>query len=344
MRCSKRFLIIFISFALLSSFSLLSCTQDLQESEKVKNIESITASDTSEKEAEEIEVQGDTSIEIVVTIAPLAEFVEAIAGNKVNVTVMVPPGASPHTYEPRQSQLVSLSNASVYVKVGTPVEFEISWLPKIKEMNESMLIVDCSESIVLIDGGHDHDGGHGHESEDDHHNGEDGVDEHSHEGLHDPHIWLSLKNASIMVKNIYGKLVEIDPLSEDYYRDNMDAYLKDIEDLDKEIETMFMGIDNKKFMVYHDSWAYFAKDYDLIQIPIEKDGKEPTPKGLKDLIDQAEREEIKVIFASPEFNISSAEVIAEEIGAAVILISPLAGDYLDNMRNISKEISKNFKP
>jgi zinc transport system substrate-binding protein len=338
MRCAKRCIIIFISLVWISSFSLLSCTQGLQESQRVNNTDSIAASETSEKAAEEIEVEENIPMEIAVTIPPLAEFVEAITGNRANVTVMVPPGASPHTYEPRQSQLVSLSNAIVYVKVGTPVEFEISWLPKIKEMNERMLIVDCSESIMLIDGGN------GHEHEDDHPHEEDGGDTHSHEGLHDPHIWLSLKNASVMVKNIYEKLVEIDPINKDYYRENMEVYLKDIEDLDKEIETMFTGIENKKFMVYHDSWAYFAKDYGLTQIPIEKDGKEPTPKGLKELIDQAKREEIKVIFASPEFNISSAEVIAEEIGAAVVLISPLAGDYLDNMRNISKEISKNFRP
>lgn len=335
MRISKKNIIIFILFVLIVSFSFYSCARESNETETAEIISHEAPEEFSAKDTQEGDEQKDNPMEIVVTIPPLLEFVEAITGDKAVVTIMVPPGASPHTYEPMQSQLVSLSGASIYVKVGTPVEFEMSWLPKIKDMNAQMLIADCSKSIILIDAVQ------ADKSENDHPDGED--DDHDHEGLQDPHIWLSLKNASIMVKNIYETVVEVDPSNKDYYKNNMEAYLKELEDLDQQVEIMFSGVENNKFMVYHDAWAYFARDYGLTPIPIEKDGKEPTPRGLKELIDQAKQEEIKVIFASPELNISSANVIAQEIGAVVVLISPLAQDYLENMRNISNEISKNLK-
>jgi len=152
----------------------------------------------------------------------------------------------------------------------------------------------------------------------------------------DPHIWLSPANAKIMVENIYEGLVQIDPENQKYYKKNLDSYLLELDKLDDEIVQTFSGKENKKIIVFHPTWAYFAKDYGIEQIPIEEEGKEPTAKGIEDLISQAKEYNIKVIFASPEFSTKSAWTVAREIGGEVFLVSSLKKDYLENMRKAAE--------
>ena len=264
----------------------------------------------------------DEKPRVVVTILPQAEFIEKIAGDKVSITTMVPPGASPHTYEPRPSQMKEVTEAEMYAKVGTGLDFELVWMPKIIETNPNMLIVDSSEGTHLIEmGAHDN--------------------EHPL-GAKDPHVWLSPKKAIIMVENLYEGLVKIDPDNKEYYTKNKDVYVNSLKELDSTIMQTFSGLKTRKFMVYHDSWGYLAYDYGLEQIPIEKEGKEPTPEGIATLIDQARENNITIIFASPEFEIQTAKTIAEEIDGTVILISPLAKDYIENLKRMSDEISKSL--
>jgi len=229
-------------------------------------------------------------IGVVVSILPQSRFVERIGGDKVQVTVMVPPGASPHTYEPTPSQLVEVSKAKMYAKVGSPVEFELVWMDKIVSANKEMIVVDCSKGVKLMTMEEEHE--HKHEEEHEH------EEEHHHHEGYDPHTWLSPKNAKIMVENIYQGLIQVDPTNQDYYAINKEAYLKELELLDKEIEKILSGKNNRKFMVYHPAWGYFARDYNLEQIPIEAEGKEPTAQGIENLIEQAKKHKINVIFAS----------------------------------------------
>lgn len=259
---------------------------------------------------------------VVVTILPQAEFIEKIAGDKVSITTMVPPGASPHTYEPRPSQMKEVTKAEMFAKVGTGLDFELVWMPKIIETNSNMLIVNSSEGIHLIEmGAHDNE---------------------YQLGGKDPHVWLSPKRAIIMVENLYEGLVKIDPGNKEYYTKNKDVYINSLKELDSTIMQTFSGLKTKKFMVYHDSWGYLAYDYGLEQIPIQKEGKEPTPEGIATLIDQARENNITIIFASPEFEIQTAKTISEEIDGTVILISPLAKDYIENLKRMSDEISKSL--
>jgi len=264
----------------------------------------------------------DEQPSVVVTILPQAEFIEKIAGDKVSITTMVPPGANPHTYEPRPSQMKEVAEAQMYAKVGTGLDFELVWMQKIIETNPNMLVVDSSEGIQLIEMvAHDN---------------EDQL------GGKDPHIWLSPKKAIIMVENLYEGLVKIDPDNKEYYAKNKDVYIDSLKELDRTIMQTFSGLKTRKFMVYHDSWGYLAHDYGLEQIPIKKEGKEPTPEGIANLIDQARENNITVIFASPEFEIQTAKTIAEEIDGSVIMISPLAKDYINNLKRMSDEISKSL--
>lgn len=263
-------------------------------------------------------------INVVVSIIPLAEFAEKVGRVKASVSVMVPPGASPHTYEPTPGQLVKLSKAKLYVKVGSPIEFELVWLDKILSANKDIFVVDASYGIEFMNVVYKHN----HEQNEHHYIGDD------------PHIWLSPKNAKIMVENIYNGFVSIDPDNKEYYSENKRSYLRELDELDLEIEILLADKINRRFMVYHPSWAYFTRDYNLEQIPIEKGGKEPTARSIQFLIEQARIQNIRVIFASPQFNTESAEVIAREIKGQVVLIDPLQKDYITNMKKIARVLSE----
>ena len=263
--------------------------------------------------------RASTKIKIVVSIAPLADFVEQVGGNKVDVVVMVPPGASPHAYEPRPNQLIKLNNADVFVKVGTPVEFELSWMDKIISMNNSMLLINASENLELIFSEHYHLHGEPEQSYD-------------HTETPDPHIWLSPVNAQTMVENIYQGLIKIDPGNRTTYENNKDEFIKKLQTLDVEIKAKLAEKKIRKFMIYHPAWGYFAHQYNLHQIPIEVEGKEPTVKGIQQIIERAKNNNIKIIFASPQFQTASAELIAREINSKLALISPMAKDYISNIR------------
>jgi zinc transport system substrate-binding protein len=275
--------------------------------------------------------EANTKLGVVVTILPQAEFVEAVGGDKVDVTVMVPPGASPHTYEPTPSQMTALAEAKLYAKVGSGVEFELTWMDKLIAQNEDMLIVDCSQGVPLQEmvaaDEHEHEG-------DEH---EEEGHEHEH-GAMDPHIWMSPQNVQIMVRNITDGLIQVDPDNSAYYQQNRDAYLEELAQLDQDIRDGLSGVKNRVFMVYHPAFGYFASCYDLTMLPIEAEGKEPTPAGLQHLIEQAKEHNIRVVFAEPQFNPQSAKVIAEAIDGRVVLINPLARDYIVNMRILTAEL------
>lgn len=308
----------------------------------------------------------DDRVGVVVSIQPVAGFVEAVGGERVRVTVMVPPGASPHTYEPTPKRLKGVTLALMYAKVGSGIEFELEWMDKLTSLNKKMLVVDCSTGIerTAVGGGRPHVHFHGeeaHEMEEDVHemeeeaHGEEARGDHGHgdedpgegqggmagrQAFGDPHIWLSPKNAAVMAGNIYRGLVAVDPEGEAYYGRRRDAFVEELEGLDREIREALSRMRTRKVMVYHAAWSHFTREYGLEEIPIERDGKEATPWGILDLVDIARREGIRVIFASPEFSTRSAEVVAREIGGEVILISPLEKDYAANMRKVAEAFSR----
>jgi len=265
---------------------------------------------------------------VAVSIVPQAGFVEAIGGDRVEVAVMVPPGASPHTYEATPAQMVKLSEAKMYAEVGSPVEFELTSLNKLIAANPDMLVVDCSEGIQLLEMlDHDHD--HDHDNEHDH--------GHEHTGS-DPHIWLSIRNAMVIVQNICTGLVEVDPQNRAYYEQNCAVYLQELGELDSEITEILSGVENRRFIVFHPAWGYFAHDYDLTQIAVEKGGKEPDIEYQIRLIKEAREHDIRVVFLSPQYPTRGAEVIADEIGGRVVLLDPLAKDFIVNMHLVAAAI------
>jgi len=253
------------------------------------------------------EEQSDNQISVIVSILPQKEFVERIGEEKVSVTVMIPPMANPATYEPGPGQLRDLSRAELYVRIGH-IPFEKAWMGEIAAANPDMKILDSSEDIEIIE--------------------------------NDPHIWLSPALVRIQVEHIAGSLIEIDPDNEDYYTRNKESYLRDLDGLDADIRKNLSGISNRKFMIFHPAWGYFAREYGLEQIPIEVEGKEPSASDLMRLVETAKADNITVVFAAPQFNPESARVIAEEIGGTVVSIDPLAEDCAANMRAVSGTLGR----
>jgi ABC-type Zn uptake system ZnuABC Zn-binding protein ZnuA len=158
----------------------------------------------------------------------------------------------------------------------------------------------------------------------------------------DPHTWTSPQNVKIMVKNIYDTLVEFDSSNKDYYKTNYDNFIEEINETDKKIKDILSALPkDSKVMVFHPSWGYFAKDYNLIQVAIEVEGKEPKPKMLQKIIDEAKEENVKAIFTQTEFSDKSANAIANELKIKVIKETPLAKDWSENLIKMANAIANN---
>jgi zinc transport system substrate-binding protein len=206
-------------------------------------------------------------------------------------------------------------------------------MERIIGVNKKMPVVDCSVGVGLIGAGvheevHDEGNNEGHE------------DVARRRAGVDPHIWLSPRNAGIMVNNIYEGLALIDPANSDYYAKNRDRFFAELDVLDKEIERILSKKKTRRVMVYHPAWAYLAREYGLEEVPIERAGKEASPAGIAAVVRQAREYGIKVIFASPEFSTRSAEVVANEIGGRVVLLSPLEKDYIKNLKKVAEALKE----
>jgi zinc transport system substrate-binding protein len=263
----------------------------------------------------------------VVSILPEQTFAQAIGGDKVNITLMVKPGNSPHTYEPKPSQMKAIAKADIYFSIG--VEFEETWLDRFQNQNHDMKIVDISKGVKKI-----HMVEHSHHKE----HSDDKKHAHEHHEEKDPHIWTSPKNVKIIVQNIYNSFVKVDPKNKEYYKSNLDKFLLYVDNLDKDIKKI-LNQPNKRFMVFHPEWGYFAKEYNLIQIPIEVEGKNPKPRELKHLIEEAKEEKIDAIFTSPVFSDAIAKQIANELKIPVIKISSLDKNWGENLMTFAKTIA-----
>jgi zinc transport system substrate-binding protein len=272
---------------------------------------------------------------VIVSILPEKTFVQKIAKDLVEVTVMVEPGSSPHSYEPKSTQMISIAKADIYFSIG--VEFEGVWLEKFKSQNPNLRFINLSENVPKIQMKEEH-----HEEEHGKHENakhEAHKDEHQHEGV-DPHTWTSPKNVAIMAHAIYKSLSEIDPQNEKSYKTNLDEFIKEIEDTDKEIKNALKDIgSNTPFMVFHPSWGYFADAYNLTQISVEVNGKNPKPKEMITIIKEAKEEKVKVIFTQPEFSDKSAQVIAKELNIPVKKISNLDAEWSQNLIYMAKSIA-----
>lgn len=287
---------------------------------------SLLAGCTAHNKAVEIPQGIEKNLTIACTIPPQEEFIRAVGGENIDVLVMVPPGANPHTFEPTPSQISRLEKADLYITLGSGIEFENRWIARISEMFPDLPLVNSSERIPLI---------HGDEH---HHEGKSSADVGEHEAI-DPHIWLSLRNSAEMVNTTCDAMTRLRPLQKENFEQNRDQYLARLSHLDIEIRRVLTNIPTRTILVYHPSFGYFCNDYNLTQISVEENGREPAAQSLANLIDKARTEKISLIFTEPEVSTRGAETLAAEINGKIILISTLSRDYLKNMQNIADRIA-----
>ncbi|MCG8342556.1 MAG: zinc ABC transporter substrate-binding protein [Chlorobiales bacterium] len=281
----------------------------------------------------EVNNRDSVIVPVVTSIVPLSFFVERVGGDYVDVTVMVPPGANPHTYEPTPSQMVALGGAGLFVKAGSGIEFELDWMKKFSALNPDMVVCNASEGFSGIEisthghsHGHDHDHDHGHRH-----------------GSIDPHFWMSPRNGILAARNIERTLAQVDPLHAAEYAENRKKLEAELDQLTQEISRKLDGMKNRAFMVFHPAWGYFAEEFNLKQIAVEKEGKELTPKTMQEVIRQAKRLGIRVVFVSPAFSSLQAETIAREIGGVIQPVDPLSGDYINNLRQAAEAFAESMR-
>ena len=252
---------------------------------------------------------------VYVSIVPQKYFVEKIGGGLVYVSVMVQPGASPATYEPKPRQMVTLSKAKIYFAIGVP--FEKVWLKKIAAANPKMLVIHTQKGIEKKP-----------------------MEADKPNGIKDPHVWLSPSLVMIQALNILSALLEVDPANAPVFEGNYKKFIMEIVSLDAELRGIFASRgENVKFMVFHPAWGYFARSYGLKMIPVESEGKDTKPAGLRRLIEKAKKYDINVIFVQPEFSTKNAEIIAKAIGGQVTFASSLHPNWAGNL----KEVAGKFK-
>jgi len=262
-------------------------------------------------------------IKVVVSIQPQAYFVERVGGGHVDVRVLVGPGQSHATYEPTPQQMVELQRADVYFSIGVP--FEAGLLRKVQGLHDELPMVDMSsdiEGVVRETEPSEHDAGRAHD----------------HRGM-DPHLWMDPSKVKVMAQTASRHLSGLRPQLEPEFQTNLQGFLNDLDSLDARIRNRLSGVPEKTFYVFHPAYGHFASAYGLNQVAVEVEGKEPGPAQLVALIEQAKSDAVSVIIVQPQFAQKSAETIAAAIGAKVLMLDPLARDYLANMEHIAEALA-----
>ena len=248
---------------------------------------------------------------VVVSVLPQAYAVERIAGELARVEVMIPPGASPATYEPTVYQMRAISRADVYVKVGhRNFPFERAWLDRLIAERRDLVVVNASEGLSC--------------------------------NAEDPHFWVSPGGMRTMARNVERALTELLPEHRDRLRQNLAGFLDEIDELDEEIGSMLKDYAGRRFLVFHPAWGCFADAYGLQQVSIENGAKEPGPHELARLIDAARAESTRVIFVQPQSSNRSADELAGEIGAEVVSIDPLKREWPSMLRSMSTALLRSY--
>lgn len=256
-------------------------------------------------------------IGVVVSIGPEVQWVNAVGGDKVNVTLMVPPDDDPHTYEPLPGQLKQVSNAKMYAEIGSPLEFETNYMGKIEAANPNLLIVNCSQGITLMPN----------------------TAENESDTM-DPHDWVDPKDAEVMVNNIYLGLVKVDPSDQAYFEKNRDNYEAQLETLDNYTAQTLKDKKGTDILIFHPAFGYYAKDYNLTQIAVMINDEEPSPQRIALLLNTAKADNITVMYNEPQYDPSYMQSIASQVNGKVLTVNDLDENYLQNMRNVANAFAQ----
>ncbi|MFZ5452972.1 MAG: metal ABC transporter substrate-binding protein [Thermodesulfobacteriota bacterium] len=285
-------------------------------------------------------------IQVVASIVPLGDFCRQLGGDRVQVQVLIPPGASPHVFEPPPSVIARAAQARLFVYIGAGLE---PWAAKLlgSRGTKDLEVVEAVQGLSLIKeaGGHHHNEAAGEKEHPHAPASGTATAHHGHEGHHhaagNPHVWLDPVLAQDICRRISAALIRLDPSHRGYYETRRDHYLKELADLNQEIQKQVASFRIRGFICFHSSFSYFARRYGLQEAGVIEisPGREPTPRHLQRIVAAIKKHGIRVVFAEPQLNPREAEVIAREAGVKVLLLDPVGGrppygeNYLQLMRN-----------
>ncbi|MBR4119420.1 MAG: zinc ABC transporter substrate-binding protein [Bacteroidales bacterium] len=263
--------------------------------------------------------KGNRLPQVAVTILPQKYLLDKIVGDSIQVVCAIPQGGNPEEYATTPRQMKEIATSSLYFKVGE-LGFEKTTLPAIVKNISNIKVVDLSEGLDFITSECSHGG-----------------EEHSHS---DPHYWTSPKGAKLMATNLYNAIVAFDNKNASYYTSNYMQLIHQLEALDREVNSILSAAQCRHFAIFHPSLSYFARDYNLQQLSLEESGKEMTPQRMQQVIEEAIEKGIKTVFIQNEFTPEQVKTFAQEIEASVVVINPLAYNFIEEIREIAYAISK----
>lgn len=267
------------------------------------------------------------AIPVTVSVAPQGHLVEAIGGDRVRVSVMVDPGQSSHTFSPSPRRMSALSDTRLYVKVGHPeYSYERRFLQRLRDNDGDVRLVSMADHAELREL-EDHHHGHGHQ--------------HAHgHGETDPHLWVSPRVMRRSAEAIAEALIALDPDGRGEYQRNLAQLLLEIDALDEELVALLEPLQQRRFLVNHPAWGYFADDYSLTQRAIEHEGKDPSPAQLARLIEEAREAGIRSVIVQPGFSSRGADLIARELDTRTIEVDPMAADWPQSLRTLARALAE----
>ena len=254
---------------------------------------------------------------VISTIDPYQFFIKKIAGDTVEVAVFVPSGVSSHSFEPTSGQVMKLSRADIWFTIGEA--FETKVVQVINSYNKNMQISNLQEGIDLI-----------HPKQ---------CKNLCCQGNADLHFWLDTQNVKKQAGKIESVLSAKFPEHKNLYAENLTKLLSEIDSLTQKINIITADAKNRSFMISHPALAYFGRQFNFNQIPIEFEGKEPSPKQITALLKLAKENNISQIFVEPQYLNKAAQVLSQKIGANLITIDPYSANYPQMMLNIAHKLS-----
>ncbi len=275
------------------------------------------------------------------TIGPVAFIAGEIGGDKIMSNSLIPQDKDVHSYIPTPRNVNEMQQAKLFFAVGLPLEEQVlkhilqsSKIPVINTA-EGVKRIALSESCKQFEEREEAEE-HSHEGEEHHHSADE-------DQYLDVHVWISPANNLIIAGNICKALQSADPANAGYYADNLKKFTEKLQALDEWLKKMLAPYKGKKFLVYHPAFGYFGNHYGLIQEAVETGGKSPSPKHLETLINEAQKDNIKIIFVQPQFNEKYADVIAKAVGAKIVRIDPQLPNVLENYNYIATELARSME-
>lgn len=295
-------------------------------------------------------------LQVLVAVDPCAYFVERIGADRVQVATLTPEGKSPETFAPTPAQLADFASSQLFFLTGLAVEER--FLANIQSIAPNAVVVDLRRGLELLPNPHRHS----HEGED----ADEDARDHDHadalssetsarpkDEAHadsdeeelsslDPHLWTSPQIARSFVVKILEALIQLAPDAEDMFRANAAKLDQELADLQTRTRDALAPFQGNFFLVFHPAYGYYAREFGVEQRAIENEGKTPSPRELEELVRDSREQKIAALIVQPEFNRASAQVVADALGAKLVVHSPLQKDYFENIDELTAAILQSF--